>query len=223
MKGPVVNPTHQLVILARLSEYCQYRAWVARDGQDPWDYMRQKLLQTEEALSGLKKDLLAATRAGLLAEMRSGNLDEERCGDYKVLFERLLSRGDFVDLALHLLPPGNDARAIAAVEGVLRSAKPSDPFAEERKPPAERNPAWEKLVGQLYGRLGLDLLGRVLARRPRTARRKAAALRRVRRNVAEYCTVMHLPTSPSETFTPFMLPRVEGLIAANLRFLDRYR
>lgn len=223
MKGPVINPTHQLVILARLSEYCQYRAGAARNEPDPWDYMRRKLLQTEEAILGLKTDLLAATGAGLLAEMRAGALDEERCGDYKVLFERLLSREDFVDLALHLTPPGNGPGVVAAVTAVLRGAAPANPFAEERKPSAERNPAWEKIVGQLYGRLGLELLGRILARRPRTARRKAAVLRRVRRNVAEYCTVMRLPTSASDTFTPFMLPRVEGLIAANLRFLEKYR
>ena len=69
----------------------------------------------------------------------------------------------------------------------------------------------------------IDRLGTVLVRKPPTAQRKAMVLRRVRRNVAEYCCVVRIPTDSQDAFTPFMLPRIEALIAANLRFLLKYR
>jgi hypothetical protein len=230
--GPVtaINPNHQLVILARLSEFCSYHG-AAKAGDDPWGYMLRKLKETEEAFQGLKSELLAATTRGLIRELKAGPVDEERFSDYKVLFERLLSSGDFADLAIHLRKDGADTEhRIKLIEQVLAGVKPHHLFVEERKPAGERSAAWEKLILELFKRLDLDRLTEILKRKPREgrilaplSRRKAAILRRVRRNVAEYCTVLRIPTSPSDTFTPFMLPRIEALIAANLRFLSRFR
>jgi hypothetical protein len=214
------DPTPQLVIVARLSEYCRFRS-ILKFEADPWDFMLRKLQETEAPLTAFKGALFQRTRDGLLAELAAGALSEERCSDYRLLFERLLSPGDFADAAIHLCPGApNQAEALREQLGSMR---PATLFTEEGRPEGQRSPAWDKLVGELYRRLGLDRLGTVMVRKPRTAARKAMVLRRVRRNVAEYCTVVRIPTDPQDTFTPFMLPRIEALIAANLRFLLKYR
>ncbi|HAM34738.1 MAG TPA: hypothetical protein DEB40_12490 [Elusimicrobia bacterium] len=218
---PEIDPTPQLVVIARLSEYCQYRGAILRYEADPWDYMLRKLKETEEPLIALKENLLAVTRERLFMELKAGGLGEERCADYKMIFERLLCAGDFVDVAFNLYP-GVSSQA-ETLTRVLSQVKPVHSFVEERKPENQRSPAWQKLVAELYRRLGLDRLGQILERKPPTLLRKAMVLRRVRRNVAEYCTVVHIPTDPKDTFTPFILPRLEALIAANLRFLKKYR
>lgn len=217
-----IDPTHQLLILARLAEFTQYRRTPLQES-DPWAYMRRKLQETEEPLTALKAQLLRATGKGLLEEIRAGALDAERCADYKHLFERLLTRGDFADLAIHLSPGQEPQEQARWCEQVLSHAKPSHLFVEERMPDAQRSAAWDKMVGDLGKRLDLDLLEKVLTRKPRNRKRRAYILRRLRRNVAEYCSVVRIPTDARDTFTPFMLPRVEALIAACLRFLDKYR
>ena len=218
-----INPVHQTFILARLGEFCTYNGRVARSYSDPWSYMRQKLEQLEPPLTALKEELLEATRRRLLAQIKSGDIDEEGYSDFKLLLDRLLSRGDFADVAMHLNAQ-NGSESRATIAQLLSSAKISHVFIEERKPAGERSPHWEKLVGELYGRLGLDEIGKLIGRRKKiTRRRRAAALKLMRRNVAEYCSVVKIPTDANQTFTPFMLPRVEALIAACLRFLNRYR
>lgn len=220
---PGINPTHQLVILARLSEYCQYRGATLAHEKDPWGYMRRKLSELQEPIAGLKRDLFAVTSSALLKELKEG-INEERFIDFKVLFERLLAPGDFADLAIHLTTQGtNPSTQIQAIGQILSQVSPNTLFLEESKPLEQRSPAWEKLIKELYTRLDFDVLGEMLKRNPRTQRRKAYILRRVRRNVAEYCSVLRIPTDPGDTFTPFMLPRIEGVIAANLRLLNKYR
>ncbi len=219
-----INPAHQLVILARLSEFCQFRGATLYFEKDPWEYMRHKLLDIEEPLTGLKAELFAATKTKLLAEMRSRRIDDERYADFRVLFDRLLNPGDFSDLAIHLsTAPPNPATQLQSVMRILGDIQPTNLFIEERRAPAERTPSWEKLIAEICRRTQLDRLGELLARKPRTRRRKSYYLRRVRKNVAEYCTVLRVPTNPGDTFTPFMLPRIEALVAANLRFLAKYR
>lgn len=213
--------THQLVIVARLAEFCQWRGSHHFSDREPWTYMREKLLQIEEPVMALKSELFRRTSKQLMEELRAGAMTEERFADYRGLYERLLSRGDFADLAIHLAPiPQPDP---AWVQDLLKKVQPNNVFVEERKPAAERSPAWEKLVVELTQRLNLDVLGKILARKPRTPRRRRYVLRKLRANVAEYCTVVHVPLHSTDTFTPFMLPRVEGIIAANLRFLNKYR
>jgi hypothetical protein len=218
-----IDPRHQLVILTRLGELCRFRGATLYHERDPWNYMRRKLQETEPALEGLKGGLFRATNKGLLEELAAGRMDEERYADYKTLYEKLLTSGDFADLAIHLEPSHDPRRQAEWCRQALSQIQPMNLFIEERKPPTERGSDWERLVSELYRRLGLDCLEKILARKPRTAKRKAVVLRRLRANVAEYCSVVHIPTNDQDTFTPFMLPRIEGLIAANLRFLDRYR
>ncbi len=217
-----IDPSHQLVILARLSEFSQFKGATVANERDPWNYMRRKLHETEPAMVGLKDNLYRLTAKRLLEELKKG-MDAERYADYRSLFERLLTPGDFADLAFHLDPAAPPAGQLEWVKGMLIDVRPTNLFIEERKPAGQRPASWEKLVNELYGRLGLDLLDRVITHKPRTAKRKAVILRKVRANTAEYCSVVRIPTQANDTFTPFMLPRIEGLIAANLRFLDKYR
>lgn len=222
MKDLVLRTPQQLIIIARLAEFCAWDEAVRRHATDPWSWMRDKLLQTEEALKGLKSELFALTSKRLLVDVEAGTADDERYADYKVIFDALLRRGDFADLSFHL-----DARAgkaaLPMIKSLLARVKPTQLLEEERLPEAERNPNWERLVMQLAARLELDKLELALTRKPRTPRRRAMALHRLRRNVREYCSVMRVPLSAGDTFTPFMLPRVEALIAACLRLLNRYR
>lgn len=218
-----IDSSHQLVILARLGEFCQFRGATLHHEKDPWNYMRRKLQETEPALAGLKGELFMNTSKHLLEEIKTGGMDNDRYSDYRLLFERLVSPGDFADLAIHLLPGQDPKHQLQLISQVLPHLKTTNLFIEERKPLEHRSPSWDKLVMELFRRLDLDRLEKILDRKPRTAKRKAVVLRRVRANVAEYCSVVHIPTSAMDTFTPFMLPRIEGLIAANLRFLDRYR
>jgi hypothetical protein len=185
--------------------------------------MRRKLQETEAALVGLKKGLLAATNKRLLEEIGEGPLDAERCADYKILYEKLLTAGDFADLAIHLEPGDALKNQADWFQKILSRLEPMNLFGEEQKPAEQRGRDWERLVDGLYRRLNLDCMEKILARKARTAKRKAIILRRLRRNVAEYCSVVRLPTDERETFTPFMLTRIEGLIAAALRFLNKYR
>lgn len=220
-----INPAHQLVILARLSEFCQFHGtFTLQYENDPWEYMRRKLMETEEPLSSLKKELFEGTKSKIIRDIRKGQVDEERYTDFKLLFERLLSPGDFADLAIHLSTlPGDPDLHLKTVIGILDTVKPHHLFIEERKPLEQRSPSWEKLIKQLQDRLDLKELDEMLNRKPKTTRRKALILRRLRRNVAEYCSVLHIPTDANQTFTPFMLPRIEALIAACLRFLSKNR
>ncbi|MBI3551337.1 MAG: hypothetical protein HY077_02360 [Elusimicrobia bacterium] len=222
MSDTTLDPTHQLVIIARLSEFCQFKGHILYHEKDPWLYMHEKLNQIQEPLLALKTQLLAATKRQLVAEIKTGGMTEERYSDYKALLERLVSRGEFVDIAIHLSTQAGPAAA-QWVADLIKSMKPVDIFVEERLTPEQRNPSWDKLVKELSARLNHDVLGKILTRKPRTAKRRAIVLRKLRGIVAEYCTVMHIPITANDTFTPFMLPRVEALIAANLRFLRKYR
>ncbi|MDD5628432.1 MAG: hypothetical protein PHU21_05175 [Elusimicrobia bacterium] len=216
--GPDSSP--QLIVVARLAEFCRFRE-ASRFEDDPWEYMLRKLQETEEPLDELKSRLLRRTRESLWAELAAGALGAARCSDYRLLFESLLGAGDFADVAIHLAPGAPDQAG--SLRRVLEPIRPFSLFREERRPEPERGPSWERLVGELYRRLGLDRLGTVMVRKPPTPARRAMVLRRVRRNVAEYCSVVRIPTRDQDSFTPFMLPRIEALIAANLRFLRRYR
>lgn len=218
-----LNPGHQLVIMARLGELCRFQGATLYHERDPWEYMRRKLYEIEPAMAGLKEDLFYATNKRLLEELEGGSIDAERCADYKTLYEKLLAPGDFADVAIHLEPGRDPERQTEWCRRLLSQMRPTHLFIEERKPQPQRGAAWEKIVAEFYRRLDLDLLAKIIKRKRRTARRKAAVLRRLRRNVAEYCSVVRIPTDPRDTFTPFMLPRIEGLIAACLRFLDSYR
>ncbi len=214
--------SHQLVVLARLCEFCQWRGALTQSGEDPWSYMRRKLLDVEAPLTAFKGELLRGLREELLAELTRGPVSDARFAQYKDLFERLLSRGDFADVAIHLSSAAGPA-CRELVGQALSAARAQTLFQEERRPAAQRSPAWNKLVQELWKRLGFDVLERVMERGPESPRRRAYVLRRMRRDVAEYCTVVKIPTAPTDTLSPFMLPRIEAVVAACLRFLSKYR
>lgn len=221
MSQSPAGASNQLVIQARLSEFCSFHQRMLAHVSDPWTFMREKLQQTEAPLTAMKRELLDRTRNQLLEELKQGKLTEERYSDYRLLFERLVSRGQFVDVAVHLgaAPPPS----LELLKPALSSLKVHTSFDEERAAPGERDPSREKIVKELHGRLGLDLLEKVMARKKKNPRRRASVLRRLRKNVLEYCTVVRIPVSAADTFTPFMLPRIEALIGACLRFLTQYR
>ncbi|MCX5797469.1 MAG: hypothetical protein NTY77_18410 [Elusimicrobia bacterium] len=214
------DAAHQLIIIARLAEFCRFRG-ISKYEDDPWEFMLRKLQEIEDPLAALKNDIFLRTRESLLAELAAGGLSAQRCTEYRQLFEGLLGAGDFADAAIHLFPGAPDQAE--SLRRVLAQVQAADLFSEERKPAGQRSPSWDRLVSELYRRLDLDRLGTVMVRKPPTPQRKAMVLRRVRRNVAEYCCVVRIPTDADDTFTPFMLPRIEALIAANLRFLRKYR
>ena len=212
--------TPQLVIVARLAEFCGFRA-AQRFASDPWDFMLRKLQEIEAPLASLKINLFEIVREEILAELARGPLSPERACDYKLRLQSLLSPGDFADAAIHL-DDGSPAAA-GALRRLLAQLQPADFLARERRPDEPRSPAWDRLVEELYGRLDLPRLALVLERKPRTARRKAMVLRRMRVNMSEYCCVVRIPTDPGSSLTPFILPRLEAAVSANLRFLRRYR
>lgn len=223
MTAPV-DVTHQFVIVARLGDVCRFSAAVSRYESDPWHYMRAKLREIEAPLQALKEQQLASAKSRFLKELAAGLPTEESLSEFRAVLDRYLGPGGFADVAIHLDPQGLADRARRPLlEEALAHAKAHSLFAEERRSPGERAKSHEKLLGELWGRLGFDLLERTLTRKPRTARRKAMVLRRLRRDVAEYCTVLHVPTHPEDTFSPFMFHRVEALAVACLRLLDRYR
>lgn len=207
-----ISSSPQLLILNRITEFCR------SSGADAEGLMRRTLLETELPLRQLKSGMYAEAGTKLMAAMHAGIFDEEYCADLKLLFEKLLLPGDFADLAIHL-DPGTKPERINWIARMLRSMHPMDSFIEERKPLSERSPAWEKLVKSLYERLGLPKLERLRQRKPMTTRRTELILRRVRHNVAQYCAVVRIPLATTDTFTPFMLTRIEAVIAAGLRFL----
>lgn len=221
MSQSPAGASNQLVIQARLSEFTNFHARLLNHISDPWAFMREKLLQIEQPLVAMKRELLDRTRQQLYSELAQGPLTEDRFSDYRLLFEKLVSRSQFVDVAFHLssTPPPQ----LELLRPALSGLKVHCLFDEERADPGQRSPAWEKLVGELWSRLELELLDKTLSRKKKTPRRRAFVLRRLRRNVAEYCTVVRIPVTASDTFTPFMLPRIEALVAACLRFLNKHR
>lgn len=212
-----LDQKHQLIIMARLTEFCRFREYPLKNEHDPWVLMRNKLGQIEAPLSDLKTELLASAKKALLDELRAGKIADARLSDYKALFERLLSRGDFADLAFALMGPAG------GIADTLQHLKPIHLFLEERLPAERRSPSWEALVKELTSRLDIARLDAVLGREEATDRRKRIVLRRLRMNTAEYCTVVRVPISADDTLSPFMLSRVEAVVAANLRFLGKYR
>lgn len=215
-----VNPGHQSFILARLGDFCRYDTRLPEWERDPWGYMLGKLKQIEPALTALKAESLAIAHSRLIAQLQTAPLTAEASADYRALFEPLLSRGDYVDAAMHLCA-GAGREAVATLDAHLGQAQPVHVFVTERLPADQRSPSWEKLVTELRGRLAVDVLDKVLQRK-RTPLRKRMVLRRLRRNVLEYLAVVK-PTDEAAPLTPFMVSRLEGVIAVCLRFLEKYR
>ncbi len=221
--APEPPPSHQNVILARLHEFCRFQGSVLHFEKDPWEYMRRKLLEIEAPLFAYKSALLEHVRTRMVRELRNEKINPARCVEIKARLDRLLSPGDFADAAIHLSENDMSPARLKNALSILKSVRPWNPFHEERLQPQDRSPAWEKLVMEHYDRLGFDLLSRIMKRVPRPKRRTRSALRKVRVRVADFCAVIKVPENPGEDITPFMLSRIEALIAASLRFLNKHR
>ncbi|MDX6769223.1 MAG: hypothetical protein SF051_06795 [Elusimicrobiota bacterium] len=208
-----------LALLARLGEAASWSGKVRDYEPDPWGYLRRKLESTEEPLRALRLARFEAARDGLLRELAEPFLKPGALLDHKEAFEPLLAPADFADLSFHLSPGIEPAARRAGAAEILAHARPRTSFDIERLPPERRPKDWEKLVAQLHDRLGLPALAAILARRERTPFRLAMTARRVRRQLAEYLAVTRHEHGARDELTPFVLTRLEALVAALLRFL----
>ncbi|HBL16972.1 MAG: hypothetical protein A2X36_00560 [Elusimicrobia bacterium GWA2_69_24] len=221
----MVDARLQQFIIARLADYCAYRCGFQRGVPDPILYMWEKLREIEGPMYALKDQLLAEAIAAFFRELDGGRIGARELTDFLQLLDGYLHPGDFADAAFHLdleslADPG---RRKAAREFFLRNLRAHRLLDEDAKPEAQRNPNWRRLVAEIERRLGLDLLDRSRGHKPLTERRLRFLLRRCRMNTAEYCAVFHFPLHPGDNFTPFIMPRVEALVAANRRFLRGFR
>jgi len=209
--------TRQQFILARLADFCDYGGMVPHYERDPWSYMRSKLDELEDAVGELKGKQLADACDRFLAELAAGSVDEGSLAEFKALLDSYLSPGDFADVAIHLSAERlSDPSGRVWAIGLLRRVRAAAPFAASADPMPMQ-------AAELYRRLGFDVYERILTRKPKTARRKRMTLRRMRRRIAEYCSFLHPPVSPDDTFSPFVIARVSAVLMACRRLLDRCR
>jgi hypothetical protein len=212
-----------LVLVARLGEAASWSGKVRDYEPDAWGYLRRKLESTEGPFRELTEHRFAEACARLLEELRGPFLKPGSLLEHKELFERLLPAGDFADLSFHLTPGGDPSSRREGAAAVLAHAKPRTFFDVERLPPERRPKDWQLLVAQLEQRLGLGPLRSILGRRPRTPFRLNMTARRVRRNLGEYLAVTRHEQGAREELTPFVLSRLEALVAALRRFVEEPR
>lgn len=209
-----------LPLLARLSEAASYPRTVRHYETDPWSYMRRKLGDCAGPLREYKRTLYEEAWARLVETLRDSCPKPGALADHKEAFEKLLTPGDYADFSFHLHPGGDPEARREAVREILARAKVKTLFETEALPPERRGKSWETLVSDTSRRLGLDMLKKVMDRRPITERRRAYIVRRARRDLAEFLTVTRGESGMRDEITMFVLTRVEAVIAALLRFLN---
>lgn len=212
-----------LALFSRLAEAARWDDQVRRHEDDPWAYLRRKLLATEGPLRDLKAALFHEARERLLEDLAKPFLAPGSLQAHKEAFEALLTRGDFADLAFHLEVGRDHGARLEGARSVLESAKIPTLFDLEAVPTERRSPAWEKRVEEAGRRLGLDLLARLSEKSPATPRRKAYLARRLRRDLGEVLAMTRHDGGLRDEVTPYVLSRLEVAIAAVLRFLSRWR
>ena len=212
-----------LALLSRLTEAARWDDQVRRHEDDPWAYLRRKLLATEGPLRELKSGLFREARERLLDDLAKPFLAPGSLQAHKEAFESLLTRGDFADLSFQLEVGREHDSRLEGARSVLETAKIPTLFDLEALPPERRYPAWEKHVEEAGRRLGLDLLTRIAERGPGTPRRKAYLTRRLRRELEEPLAMTRHDRGLREEVTPYVLSRLEATTAAALRFLSRWR
>lgn len=216
----MADPTLQSFVLARLADFCDRR--VARETEDeqPISYLLRKLAEIEPLLYTLKQQLYEDAVLDFLRKAEAGQADQRVVEDFVFFLERYLSGGDFVDAVFDLnadtLRTAEGRRRLA---GALQGLKAHRLLDQEDLPEDKRRPSWERLVREFYKRLDYERLHAIARRKPLTPVRVKRILRRVQSNVGEFCSVLRHPRGPEDFFTPFMTPRIEGLIAASRRFL----
>lgn len=212
-----------LPLLARLGEAASFPKAVRAYEPDAWGYLRRKLEECEQPLRSYKQELYDDAAARLLRELSESFLQPGAIMDHKETFEKLLPAVDFADLSFNLEPGREPAERRAAVAEMLSHARPKTLWDTEKLPPERRGKPWTSLVAETHARLGLDLLKKVLDRRPPTEFRRAMVARRLRRNLAEFLTVTRGEAGMRDEVTLFVLTRLEAAIAAVRRFVAEPR
>ncbi|MEE8425124.1 MAG: hypothetical protein V3S11_04820 [Elusimicrobiota bacterium] len=218
----MVDLSLQNFVVARLLEFCDYKRPLDPERvRDPIGYLWEKLGETEEPLTKLKQQLLQDA-VGDFLKKTTVNADE--LTDFKQLLDGYLAPGDFADAAFMLEEEAlKDPERRKPIATFLKEAKAHSLLEEDKKPEAKRGRNCKRIVGEIYERLGYPLVEKVLGHKKLNAHKLRFVLRRCRFNSAEFCTVFRFPKGPGDTFTPFILPRVEGLIAANRRIFQKLR
>ncbi|MEK7233107.1 MAG: hypothetical protein AAB268_04785 [Elusimicrobiota bacterium] len=208
-----------LPLLARLSEAADFPEIVRHYETDPWSYMRRKLGECAQPLREYKRSLYEEASARLLDDLQKPFLKPSALMDHKETFEKLLTPDAYADLSFHLEPGGAPKTRSEEVRALLSGATVKTVFDTEALPCERRGKPWQALVEETSRRLGLDTLERIVHRGPKTERRRAYAVRRARRDLAEFLTVTRGEAGMRDEVTLFVLTRVEAVIAALLRFL----
>lgn len=220
----MVDVRLQHFVIARFADYCDYHRPPAPDGSPPALALLQKLEELEGPLRELKQGLFESQWKHLLKRAAAG-ISAEEAADFRSVLEGYLSTSDFYDASFHLMEPARlkDPAALKLATGLFSGLKAVCLLDEEDLPPERHSALFKRLTGDLYRRLGFDRLEAVRARRPLTARRARMLLYRCRRETSEYATVFHFPVRSDDTFTPFIIPRIEALVSVNRRFLRSLR
>lgn len=212
-----------LVLFARLAEAARWDDQVRRHEDDPWAYLRRKLLATEGPLREIKSGLLREARERLLEDLAKPYLPPGSLEAHKETFESLLTTGDFADLSFHLEVGRDRESRLDGARSILKAVKVPTLFDLEATPPERRSRAWQMRVEEAGRRLGLDLLVRLAERGGASPRRKAYLARRLRRELAEILAMTRRDGGLRDEVTPYVLSRLEAATAAALRFLSRWR
>lgn len=212
-----------LAFLSRLAEAARWDDQVRRHEDDPWGYMRRKLLATEGPLRELKNDLLRRARERLLTDLAQPFLAPGALQSHKEAFESLLGIGDFADLSFHLEAGGDRQGRLEGARAVLETATAPTLFDLEAPSIERRSKVWQTRVAEAGRRMGLDLLSRLAERGQASSRRKAYLARRLRRDLEEALAMTRHEGGLRDELTPYALSRLEATTAAVLRFLSAWR
>jgi hypothetical protein len=213
----------RLALMARLAEAVHWDEAVRRHESDPWAYMRRKLSDMEAPLREYKHELFTDAKARLLADLKRPLMQPGSIEAYKEAFESLLPIGVYADLSFHLDPGADRESRREGAAAVLAGAHAPTLFDYEAAPAEKRSRAWEMRVAAMNERLDLGRLTQIAERDAMTPAKRARVARRLRRNLAEYMTVIRGEGPLRDEITPFMLARIEAAVAANLRLLNRWR
>lgn len=217
----MANLTLQCVVIARLADYCDFRG-MPKDVRDPLRYLWDKLKEAEEPLYQFKQELYQDAVSHFMRRAESGELKEPDYPEFLGLLDQYLAPVDCADALFHITPQRMaDKKARLWASQVLGGLRVHRLLDEELLPPEKRRAACERLVGEIFRRLEFEDIAAVHERKPLTARRLRFIVRRIRLTTADYCILLRCPSGPEDTFTPFMLPRIEAVFAANKRLLRR--
>ena len=221
----MVDLSRQTFVIARFADYCAFSRPIPAGLGEPVQYLLNKLSELEEPMYLLKQELYDSTWKRFLKKAAAEGVSDQEATDLRSSLEGFLPPSQFFDASFHLMDAAGlkDPRRRQLAEACLSGLKAARLTDEEEGPPEKRSKLYEKLTGEMRNRLGLELLDAVRARKPLTTARRRMLLRRLRRETAEYAAVFHCPTSPEDTFNPFILPRIEALVAVNRRFLRTLR